>query len=414
MDAPGRARLLLILPTTTYRADAFVDAARGLGWDLTVASEQPSSFEHQHPAALITVPLDDAAAAVEKVLAFADRYPISAVVGVDDATTVLAAQLSHGLGLEANPVAAVEAAGSKLVQRRLLHAAGVPVPEFRLVAADDDPGRVAGEVSYPCVLKPLALSASKGVIRADDAREFAAARARLLAILGDADPAAKEFLVEGYVPGEEYALEGLLVDGRLHVLALFDKPDPLEGPFFEETIYLTPSRLSRENQERLAECAGRATSALGLIRGPVHVELRLNEDGPWFIELAARPIGGKCGRVLRFGDQGEYSLEYVILGHATGILGDIPARDSLAAGVMMIPTPTAGILEEVGGVEDARAISGVEDVVITGHRGMELVPLPEGGRYLGFIFARGDDPADVEEALRRAHGRLEIRVKDGR
>ncbi len=413
MDEPGRARLLLILPTTTYRADAFVDAAKDLAWDLTVASEYPSAFEAQHPADLITLPLDDADAAIEKGRAFAARHPISAVVGVDDGTTVLAAQLSHSLGLEANPVGAVEAARSKLVQRKMLRAAGVPVPEFRLVATNEDPERVAAEVAYPCVIKPLALSASKGVIRADDIDGFVTAHARLQAILADADPQAREFLVEAYVPGEEYALEGLLVEGRLHVLALFDKPDPLEGPFFEETIYVTPSRLSEDDQGRLAECARQAAAALGLTRGPVHVELRLNQDGPWLIELAARPIGGKCGRVLRFGDRSEYSLEYVILGHATGILGDIPLREDVAAGVMMIPTPTPGILEEVRGIDDARGVSGVEDVVITGHPGMGLIPLPEGGRYLGFIFARGGDPGSVEEALRRAYGRLAVRVKDG-
>jgi formate-dependent phosphoribosylglycinamide formyltransferase (GAR transformylase) len=390
-----------------------VDAAKDLGWDLTVASEHPSTFEEDHPANLLTLPLGDPDAAIEKGRAFAARHPISAVVGVDDDTTVLAAQLALALGLEANPVQPVEAARSKLVQRKMLRSAGVPVPEFRLVATDDDPERVAAEVPYPCVLKPLALSASKGVIRADDAEAFVAAHARLKAILAEANPEATEFLVEGYVPGEEYALEGLLVDGRLHVLALFDKPDPLEGPFFEETIYVTPSRLPEDAQERLAECAGQATGALGLIRGPVHVELRLNDDGPWLIELAARPIGGKCGRVLRFGDRSEYSLEHVILGHAMGILENVPAREESAAGVMMIPTPAAGVLEEVHGVEAARAVSGIEDVVITGHRGMELIPLPEGGRYLGFIFARGSDSAGVEEALRQAHGRLAIRMQEG-
>ncbi len=408
MDAPGRARLLLILPTTTYRADAFVDAARGLGWDLTVASEQPSSFEDQHPAELITVPLDDAAAAVEKVLAFADRYPISAVVGVDDATTVLAAQLSHGLGLEANPVAAVEAAGSKLVQRRVLRAAGVPVPEFRLVAADDDPGRVAGEVSYPCVLKPLALSASKGVIRADDAREFAAARSRLLAILEDADPAAREFLVEGYVPGEEYALEGLLVDGRLHVLALFDKPDPLDGPYFEETVYVTPSRLPPEDQERIVSAVRDGVAALGLREGPVHTEARLDGDRAVVMEVAARSIGGLCSRTLRFGTG--WSLDEVILRHALGSTDPPPPRETAAAGVLMLPIPQAGVLEEVTGLEEARSLPGIMEIDLTIPVGQEVIPLPEGHRYLGFAFARSEHPGEVEKILRQVRSLLQFRI----
>ena len=410
MDAPARARLLLLLPTTTYRADAFVAAAKDLGWDLTVASELPSSFQDQHPADLITLPLDSPPAAAEKVRVFAQRYPLSAVVGVDDDTAVLATILSQALGLPANPLAAVEAARSKARQRHVLCERGVPVPEFRLVALDGDPSQIAAEVPYPCVLKPIALSASRGVIRANTSEEFAAAHSRLRSILETAGADDQEYLVERYVPGPEFALEGLLIDGALQVLALFDKPDPLEGPYFEETIYVTPSRLSRPQQDRVVDCAQRAAAALGLVQGPVHVELRLNDDGPWLIELAARPIGGKCGRVLRFGDRSQYSLEYVILGHATKTMIEVPPRESCAAGVMMIPTPTAGILEDVGGLEEARAQPGIEDVVITAHRGMELVPLPEGSRYLGFIFARGETPRQVEAALRRAHQQLDIRV----
>ncbi len=278
----------------------------------------------------------------------------------------------------------------------------------------EDPVDVASSVSFPCVVKPTSLSASRGVIRANDPREFVVAHARLRSILESVAGASGEndrYIVERYIPGAEFAIEGLIVNGGLHILAIFDKPDPLEGPFFEETIYVTPSRADAAVQNSLVDVAGRAAGALGLTTGPLHAELRHNEDGPWVIELAARPIGGKCGRVLRFGETGERALEDVVVAQAAGTLGEIPSRESRAAGVMMIPIPSAGVLERVGGVEAARRVSGVEDVLITAHRGQELVPLPEGSRYLGFIFARADTPELAESALRRAHGELDVEVR---
>ena len=420
MEELLRARLLLLLPTHTYRADGFVDATKRLGVELTVASEVPSALEEGqgqgHATELLTLELDNPEAAVAATIAFAKRCPISAVIGPDDDTVVLAAILSSELGLAANPVSAVQAARSKIVQRERLRDAGVPGPDFCVHPVGADPRGAASAAPYPCVLKPISLSASRGVIRANDPDEFLAAHARLRAILesetGDGGGQAKDqqYLVERYVPGPEYAVEGLIVDGGLHILAVFDKPDPLEGPFFEETIYVTPSRADSRVQNSLVDATGRAATALGLVTGPVHAELRYSDGGPWLIELAARPIGGKCSRVLRFGDESEYSLEDVIVGHTVGVMREIPPREECAAGVMMIPIPAAGTLEKVTGVEAAEAEPGVEEVLITAHRGQELVPLPEGSRYLGFIFARADTPELVESSLRRAHEKLEIRV----
>ncbi|MCH8144048.1 MAG: ATP-grasp domain-containing protein [Gemmatimonadetes bacterium] len=408
--------MLLLLPTHTYRADEFVDATKRLGVDLTVASEVPSALEEGHATELLTLELDNPEAAVAATIAFAKRCPISAVIGPDDDTAVLAAILSSELGLAANPVSAVQAARSKIVQRERLRDAGVPVPDFCVHSMGADPGAAASAAPYPCVLKPISLSASRGVIRANDPDEFLAAHARLRAILesetGDGGGQVKDqqYLVERYVPGPEYAVEGLIVDGGLHILAVFDKPDPLEGPFFEETIYVTPSRADSRVQNSLVDATGRAAAALGLVTGPVHAELRYSDGGPWLIELAARPIGGKCSRVLRFGKESEYSLEDVIVGHTVGVMHEVPRREEQAAGVMMIPISAPGTLEKVTGVEAAEAEPGVEEVLITAHRGQELVPLPEGSRYLGFIFARADTPELVESSLRRAHEKLEIRV----
>jgi formate-dependent phosphoribosylglycinamide formyltransferase (GAR transformylase) len=412
---PG-PRLLLLLPSTTYRAAAFVEAARRLDIELTVASDHTSVFAEQQPERLVTLDFANPARAVTEVAAFAARHPVAAVVGVDDDTAILAATFAEALGLPHNPVAATQAARDKHRQRVLLAAAGVPVPRFRIHQLAEDPASAARDAGYPCVLKPLCLSASRGVTRVNSPGEFLAAHRVLREILGEREIVARgeesrQYLVESFVPGPEFALEGLLDGGRLRVLALFDKPDPLDGPHFEETIYVTPSRLGGGAQQTLAECAERAALALGLVTGPVHVELRLNGEGPWLIELGARPIGGRCSQVLRFGRFPETSsLEELLLRHALGLPIPTFDRESGAAGVMMIPVAGAGVLRGVRGVDAARSVAGVEDVVMTAHVGQTLIPLPRGAQYPGFIFARGGSAAEVETALRRAHACLAFDV----
>ncbi len=254
------------------------------------------------------------------------------------------------------------------------------------------------------------------MIRANTVDQFVAAVRRIAAILRRDDvtvsgDAADYLLAEAYIPGLEVALEGLLNHGELNVLALFDKPDPLEGPYFEETIYVTPSRLPAAVQRRIAVVTAEACLALGLREGPVHAELRVNDDGPWVIEVAARSIGGLCSRVLRFGTGA--SLEELILRHALGWPIETLERERRAAGVMMIPIPRAGRLRAVRGVEEARRVEGIEDVTVSAHPGQELEPLPEGAQYLGFIFARADTPAAAEKALREAHAHLAVDIDSG-
>jgi biotin carboxylase len=403
------ARLLLLLPTRTYRSEDFVEAAAKLGVDLVCASERPSTMEDLAPGHLLTLDFEDPEGAAEHVAEFSRARPVDAVVGVDDLTTTVAAAIAERLGLRSNPVAAVAAARNKYEMRQCLAAAGAPVPRFRRIALSDDPMIAARGVGFPCVLKPLALSASRGVIRANTVDQFVAAFHRIAAILRRDDvsvtgDAARYLLAEQYLPGLEVALEGLLVGGALHTLALFDKPDPLEGPFFEETIYVTPSRLPAEIQTRITTATASACAALGLTEGPVHAELRVNDDGPWVIEVAARSIGGLCSRTLRFGTG--MTLEELILRHALGWPIASLVRERRPAGVMMIPIPRAGRLAAVRGVGDAERVEGVEEVAVTAHVGQELVPLPEGWQYLGFIFARADTPDAVEKALREAHARL--------
>jgi biotin carboxylase len=407
-------RLLLLLPTRTYRTGDFVGAAARLGVELVCASERPSTLEDLAPDSLLTLDFSDPDAAAAKVAAFARSHPVSAVVGVDDLTAAVAAAIAERLALRTSPRAAVAATRHKHEMRRRLAAAGVPVPSFCAVALADDLPRVARSIAYPAVLKPLSLAASRGVIRADDPDAFVAAARRIAAILARDDvdatgEAATHVLVEAFVPGVEVALEGLLLDGGLRVLALFDKPDPLDGPFFEETLYVTPSRLPEATQRRIVDVTRAAAAALGLTEGPIHAELRVNERGPWVLEVAARSIGGLCSRTLRFGTG--MTLEEIILRHALGWPVDSLAREERAAGVMMIPIPRAGRLGSVAGVPSALAVAGIEDVTISIPVGQDVVPLPEGWQYLGFIFARAATPDAVERALREAHARLAFTIE---
>jgi len=409
----GSARLLLLLPTRTYRTEDFIDAAHTLGVDLVCASEKPSTLEALAPDSLLTLDFGDAADAAARVAEWAAERPLAAVVGVDDVTAAAAAAIAERLGLRASAPAAVAAARDKFQMRQCLAAAGLPVPRFRRIALGENPVLAARGVAFPCVLKPLTLSASRGVIRTNTTAQFVVAFRRIAALLARDDvavtgDAARYLLAEEYLPGLEVALEGLLIGGTLHVLALFDKPDPLEGPFFEETIYVTPSRLPDRVQRAIRATSAAACTALGLTEGPVHAELRVNDDGPWVLEVAARSIGGLCSRTLRFGTG--RTLEEIILRHALGWTIDTLERERPAAGVMMIPIPKAGVLNAVQGLHEAKATRLVEDVVISAHVGQEVVPLPEGWQYLGFIFARGDAPADVEDALRVAHSLLRFDI----
>jgi biotin carboxylase len=410
-------RLLLLIPTTTYRTEDFVEAARTLDVDLVIASDRPNVMAGEFPDHLLTLPFGDPAAAAREMRAYAGRRPLDAVVPVDDATTVVASAIGEALGLRVNPLAAAQATRNKLVMRGRLAAASVPAPRFTAVAVAEDPRAAAARAAYPCVLKPLGLSASRGVIRADDAAGFVAAFERIRALLRapDVEPGAgtETILVEEFVPGAEVALEGLLEAGHLRVLALFDKPDPLDGPFFEETIYVTPSRWPAATQTAVTETTARAARALGLSDGALHAELRLRPapggPEPVVLEIAARSIGGLCGRALRFGTG--MSLEELILRRALGRAVPSFERERAAAAVMMIPIPRGGVLEEVHGLEEARAVPRIEDVTIAIPKGGEVVPLPEGSRYLGFIFSRAATPAEAEAALRAAHRHIEFVIR---
>ena len=429
-------RMLLLLPGETYRATDFMGAAARLGKeldiDLVVGSDAEGALSPLLPGRFLTLDFSEPERAARQIAAFADAEPgrdLDRVVAVDDGGTLIAAHAAERLGLPGNPVAAVATTRDKSLLRERLAQAGVPSPPWWRLREDDDPATLARQVEYPCVVKPLSLSGSRGVIRADGPDAFTVAVERVRGLLrrpevlrecgGSAD-----LIVEGYIPGREIAIEGLLEEGaegepRLRVLAIFDKPDPLEGPYFEETIYVTPSRLPAHERTLATKTAERAARALGLRQGPLHAELRLNDAGAWPVDLAARSIGGLCARSLRFapprsgGESAGVSLEELLLRDAVGGPAATAgySRESAAAGVMMIPIPGAGVLRSVSGTAEAEGIAGITGLTITVTPGRRLVPLPEGGEYLGFLFARAGTPAEVEAALRAAHAALRIEVE---
>jgi len=472
-DRSAQRRLLILTTTTGYQTRAFVAAAKQLGLTVALGSDRCHVLEDPWQDGALALHFEDPDASARQIAEAARANTVHAIVSLGDAPVRTAARASRVLGLLSHPPEAADICRDKYRARARLREAGLNVPAFVRFPLTADPTRILnGEgrkelnteaqrhreeerelpentrafqtlsdsspclcvselepfspparafqgVGFPCVLKPTALSGSRGVIRADNQAEFVAAFERIRALLLSPEvrvmrDAANHFIqAEAYVEGREVAVEGLVDRGRLQVLAIFDKPDPLEGPFFEETIYVTPSRLEPDAQNTIIETLREAVRSLGLYHGPLHAELRLNARGAWIMEVAARSIGGLCSRTLRFessalgaGPDRTASLEEVLIRLTLGDdLGEV-RREKAASGVMMIPIPQAGIYEGVQGTEEALATQGVEDMVITARPTQRLVPLPEGGSYLGFIFARGQSPHFVEDALRRAHAKL--------
>lgn len=401
-----RKKLLLIGATTGYQTRAFAEAAERLGFDLVLATDRCHVLDDpwgDHALALRFEDPDGAAG----VIAAGTR--VDGIVAVGDRSAYIASLAAERMGIRYSAPDAVRACRDKFLARERFRDAGLLTPRFHRIELDEDPHPAAETAQYPCVLKPLGLSASRGVIRANNAQEFAAAFRRIKALLSDPEIARlhdeqdRFIQVEEFIEGREFALEGILTNGRLRVLAIFDKPDPLDGPYFEETIYLTPSREDPATQLKIIRTTEAAIQALGLTHGPLHAEMRVNARGVWMLEVAARPIGGLCARVLP-------GLEDQILRHAAGEDVSSTGMPPSAAGVMMIPIPREGIYVAVDGLDQARATPAIEDIVITAKQGQKLIPLPEGNSYLGFIFARGDSPDIVEEALRTSYARLRFDI----
>ncbi len=417
LSGPAR-RVLLLATTTGYQTRMFAEAAAALGVEVVYATDRCDQLDDPWRDGAIPVRFHEEWRSVDVVLKALESRPVSGVLVVGDRPSVMAAYIARLLGLPGHLPEAAVIARDKRLSRERLKAAGLPVPEFFAVPAAIDPSTLLSRVTFPVVIKPTVLSASRGVIRADDALSFVTAFGRVQRLLASneirelRDPEADVIQIESYIPGTEYALEGLLEHGVFHTLAIFDKPDPLDGPFFEESIYVTPSRVNVGIQRQIMEIVARAAKAIGLHHGPVHAECRVNSRGVYVLEVAARPIGGLCARALRFVQAGEPSigLEQLLLRHSMGEPIGAWTREPEASAVMMIPIPRSGVFRSVAGVDEARAVPGVDDMLVTAKPDQQLLALPEGASYLGFIFAHGPTPEAAEHAVRTAHGCLRLQI----
>ena len=410
-----RKRILLFATKLGYQTRSFQSAADSLNVEIAYITDRCSRMDDPWNDGALAVHFELPEGAAARVLEAQHGLPVDAVLAVGDRPTVAAGYVARALGLPHNHPASMEACRNKLRMREVLRDAGLPVPWFQSMKLDPLPEPSFMGIRYPCVLKPLSLSASQGVMRANNREEFLAGAARLKRLLDSAEIRATrdqhrhEMLVEGYLDGAEIAVEALLTRGELRLLTIFDKPDPLEGPYFEESIYVTPPRLSPTDQRAVETSLLRSVRALGLTHGSVHAEFRLNEQGVWPIEVAARPIGGLCARALRFvvpdGNK-HIGLEELLLRHSLELPGYDWPREQQASGVMMIPVPRSGVLEKVEGEAEARAIPAITDLEITARLHDFIAAWPEGSSYLGFLFARAANPSEVEDALREAHRKL--------
>jgi biotin carboxylase len=415
------ARVMLVLPTETYRASAFLRAAGNLGLEIVVASNEAPTLASLMDGRVLTLDLRHPDESAARAATFAATWPVDAVIGVDESSVVTAAHVAERLGTaRRNPVTSVEATRDKRQMRRRLTAAGMRQPQFYATDVDASDAVIddaIGMVGLPCVVKPVDLAASRGVIRADTRAEVMSAVRRVGSLLRMicVDGTTPSLLIEAYVEGVEVAVEGLIRDGVLEVIALFDKPDPLNGPYFEETLYVTPSRLDDASQRAATTAVHEAVRALGLRHGPIHAEVRIASGEAVVIEVAARSIGGLCSQVIQlFCDDApheERSLEEVILRQACGLPLGASRMSDTACGVLMLPIARAGTLHGVGGVDRASAVAGITGVTIAIPPGERVEPLPEGDRYLGFVFARGETPTAVENVLREAQSMLDIDIR---
>jgi predicted ATP-grasp superfamily ATP-dependent carboligase len=414
MEDSSKKRLLILASKLGYQTRGFAEAAEKLGVEVLFGTDRCHKLDDPWGDGALALHFENPREAAEEIARGLRSSPPDAILALGDRPTMAAAWATEIFGIPGNSHASAETCRSKLRQREVLAAAGLPVPQFFAFSLEESLSRVLPHVKFPCVVKPLTLAASQGVVRANDAAEFEGAVQRIRGLLASPEiqalrePGLDRLLVESYIPGREVAIEGLLTNGCLRVLAIFDKPDPLEGPYFEETIYVTPSRLPREMQAAIEDCAARTVHALGLATGPLHAEFRVNDCGPWVLEASPRPIGGLCSRALRFGPE-KFSLEELLIRHSLRMEGSDLEREEVASGVMMVPVPRSGIFEGVEGIEAAERVTGVEEVRITARLHDYVAAWPEGSSYLGFIFARAKTPEEVERDLREAHAKLQFR-----
>tara|TARA_B100000029_G_scaffold205290_1_gene203248 strand:- start:93 stop:1346 length:1254 start_codon:yes stop_codon:yes gene_type:complete len=408
----GNSAVILIIPSASYRTGPFMNAIKKLDLKVLVISDKSQVFSGKYPDNLIIINFNHWKDKSVEISKWAKNNGLKAVIGVDEESIVLAANLSNFLNVDHNSIESVLLTKNKYLMRTELKKTGLCSPWFKIFSIYESSNKIINEISFPCVIKPTFLSGSRGVMRVNTKKELSEGIKTLNELLS-LDELRKRggkqsdyIMIEEYIPGKEVAIEGIVSEGKLTMLAIFDKPELLEGPTFEETIIVTPSVLTKKIQYSLLETLQVVVKALGIVKGPVHAEARINKNGNYILECASRSIGGLCSKVLEF--QGGISLEELILRSYLGRNIEKSKLIGNARGVMMMPTEKKGILKEIGGVKDALVVNGVTDLQITVKPGEKLQPLPKGDRYLGFIFAEGNDQEFVINALKNAWSKIEI------
>ncbi|MBS1256004.1 MAG: Alanine--anticapsin ligase [Deltaproteobacteria bacterium] len=408
--------VILIIPSASYRSNAFMNAADKLDLKILVVTDNSQVFSDQFPDNIITMNFDHWTEKLDEISEWSDRFNLMAVIGVDEESILLAAIFSQYLGIEHNSIESVMRTKNKLLMRFELKKARMNCPWFRSFSIEKLPDDIIEEINFPCVIKPTFLSASQGVLRVNNEQEFKEGFQILTDLLSQkkikkrGGEEANYIMVEEYIPGNEVSIEGIVSQGKLKILAIFDKPEPLEGPTFEETIFVTPTTLSGSMQSSLYETAQQAMETLGIVKGPVHIEVRINSNGNYILECASRSIGGMCSKILEF--QGGMSLEELILRSSLGRNIEKSNLSDTAKGVMMMPIKNSGKLKEMRGVEEAISVDGITDLQITIKPGEMLDPLPKGDRYLGFLFAEGKNQEMVIKDLKNAWSKIEVVTED--
>ena len=404
--------VILIIPSASYRTGPFMNAIRKLDLKVLVISDKSQVFSGKYPDNLIIINFNHWKDKSVEISKWAKNNGLKAVIGVDEESIVLAANLSNFLNVDHNSIESVLLTKNKYLMRTELKKTGLCSPWFKIFSIYESSNKIINEISFPCVIKPTFLSGSRGVMRVNTKKELSEGIKTLNELLSldelrkRAGKQSDYIMIEEYIPGKEVAIEGIVSEGKLTMLAIFDKPELLEGPTFEETIIVTPSVLTKKIQYSLLETLQVVVKALGIVKGPVHAEARINRNGNYILECASRSIGGLCSKVLEF--QGGISLEELILRSYLGRNIEKSKLIGNARGVMMMPTEKKGILKEIGGVKDALVVNGVTDLQITVKPGEKLQPLPKGDRYLGFIFAEGNNQEFVINALKNAWSKIEI------
>jgi hypothetical protein len=397
-------RLLLIAPEASYHTASFQAAGKRLGIEVILASEGHFPIVSSQSVGL-RVDFSRLSRSLRIIEATYRKTPFDGVIGTDDASLELAAIVAAAFGLPANSPLSAKVSRRKDNSRVAQREAGLVTPWFTVVTSNQQGGYVVpAEVNYPCVAKPVTLSASRGVIRVDNEQQLVAALSRIFGIIESSGPEhPRVVLIESYIPGSEYVVEGLLSGGNWQTIIIFGKPNPLEGPFFEETIYIAPPDLEIGVKRNMIEVVRRACAVYGLEHGPIHAECRVNEAGVWLIELTPRTIGGKCSRLFELGTS--VALEDIVILNSLGRQVSISPPTEFI-GVMMIPVPGPGIVRRIEGINAASSVEHIEAIEIDVKPGQQLVPWPEGSSYPGFIFARGSRSQLVLNALNKAHKTL--------